>query len=92
MYLSEESRQGVRGRGWHALMALALMLVPALPAGADQVEVRLALPVRARIDLMDRKTLTVTPFLVLSQEGIPSRKLCRVLRDAPLVQHTSCAL
>ena len=45
------------------------MAMPAMSLKAEQVEVRLALPVRARIDLLDRKTLTVTPFLVLSQEG-----------------------
>lgn len=54
------------------LGGLVLMAVPALPVRAEQVEVRLALPVRARIDLLDRKTLTVTPFLVLSQEGSDS--------------------
>jgi hypothetical protein len=48
---------------------MTLLVVPALPAVAEQVEVRLSLPVRARIDLRDRKTVTVTPFMVLSQEG-----------------------
>ena len=38
-------------------------------ARAGEVEVRLRLPVRARIDLMDRKTVTLAPFLVISQEG-----------------------
>ena len=52
-----------------ALGALALVLMPATASQADQVEVQLRLPVRARIDLLDRKTVTVTPFLVLSQEG-----------------------
>jgi len=51
---------------------VALTLLPTLPAAAEQVEVRLRLPVRARIDLMDRRTVTVTPFLVLSQEGSQS--------------------
>ena len=48
---------------------MTLLVLPASPAAAEQVEVRLSLPVRARIDLRDRKTVTVTPFLVLSQEG-----------------------
>jgi len=52
-----------------ALGALALVIMPATASQADQVEVQLRLPVRARIDLLDRKTVTVTPFLVLSQEG-----------------------
>ena len=52
-----------------AVVAMTLLVLPASPAAAEQVEVRLSLPVRARIDLRDRKTVTVTPFLVLSQEG-----------------------
>ena len=63
---------GIPGRALRALGAMALMMVPVLPVRADQVEVRLSLPVRARIDLLDRKTVTVTPFLVLSQEGTQS--------------------
>jgi hypothetical protein len=54
------------------LAILAVMTLPSLPVRAEQVEVRLRLPVRARIDLMDRRTVTVTPFLVLSQEGSQS--------------------
>jgi hypothetical protein len=54
------------------LAVCILMVLPTLPLRADQVEVRLRLPVRARIDLMDRRTVTVTPFLVLSQEGSDS--------------------
>jgi len=52
--------------------AIVLVALPSLPARAEQVEVHLRLPVRARIDLMDRRTVTVTPFLVLSQEGSQS--------------------
>lgn len=59
-------------RVFRGLTALALLAMPAMSLKAEQVEVRLALPVRARIDLLDRKTLTVTPFLVLSQEGSES--------------------
>ena len=53
-------------------MGIALMALPSLQARAEQVEVQLRLPVRARIDLRDRRTVTVTPFLVLSQEGSQS--------------------
>ena len=42
------------------LAILAVMALPSLPVRAEQVEVRLRLPVRARIDLMDRRTVTVT--------------------------------
>ena len=55
-----------------ALMLLVLLPLGGAAARAEQVEVRLRLPVRARIDLMDRRTVTVTPFLVLSQEGSSS--------------------
>jgi hypothetical protein len=51
-------------------MGVALLfLAAALPVEAGEVEVRLLLPVRARIDLTDRKTVTVAPFLVVSNEG-----------------------
>ena len=39
------------------------------PAEAGPVEVRLELPMRARIDLTNRKTLLPVPFIVVSQEG-----------------------
>jgi hypothetical protein len=48
---------------------VGLVILFAGVALAGEVEVRLRLPVRARIDLMDRKTVTVAPFLVISQEG-----------------------
>ena len=35
---------------------------------ASSVEVRLRLPVRARLDLADKRTITVAPFLVVTQE------------------------
>jgi len=38
------------------------------PAIASTVEVRMRLPVRARLDLADKKTITVAPFLVVTQE------------------------
>ena len=46
-----------------------LLLVTAIPVRAGDVEVTLLLPVRARIDLTDRSTVTVAPFLVVSDEG-----------------------
>ena len=46
-----------------------LLLVTALPVQAGDVQVTLMLPVRARIDLTDRSTVTVAPFLVVSDEG-----------------------
>ena len=52
--------------------AIAIFLTPTVPVLAGGVEVRLALPVKARIDLKDRRTVAVAPFLVLSQEGSES--------------------
>lgn len=53
-----------------AAMLLAA-LVAATPAAraAEGIEVRLQLPQRARLDLTGRKTIAVSPFLVVSQEG-----------------------
>lgn len=48
---------------------LALGLWPAAAARAASVEVRLLLPVRARLDLAGRSTIAVAPFLVVTQEG-----------------------
>jgi len=69
-YRASASRR--RGQVFRVFGLLALVFVPSLPIRAEKVEVRLLLPVRARIDLMDRRTVTVTPFLVLSQEGSES--------------------
>lgn len=57
-----------------AFVALAgLGLVMSLAAGsraeAGTTEVRLRLPQRAKLDLAGRRTITVAPFLVVSQEG-----------------------
>jgi hypothetical protein len=49
-----------------ALVAASLLAAPAVQAA---VEVRLKLPQRARLDLQGRKTISVTPFIVVSQEG-----------------------
>ena len=50
---------------------LAFALLALAGAGAHQavVEVRLRLPVRARLDLQGRKTVAAAPFLVVSREG-----------------------
>ncbi len=52
------------------LLAAAL-LAAFVGAGVAQavVEVRLRLPVRARLDLQGRKTVAAAPFLVVSREG-----------------------
>jgi len=55
-----------RKLGWSLLTAAALAAAP-LHAGA--LEVRLNLPVRSRIDIEDRKTVAIAPFLVVSKEG-----------------------
>ena len=50
-----------------ALAAVALATL-ALPAAAD-VEVRLTLPVRAKVDLAGKRTVALAPFLVVGREG-----------------------
>jgi len=49
-------------------LAIALVLLTA-PLWAAAVEVRLKLPQKARLDLQGRRTLTIAPFLVVTQEG-----------------------
>ncbi|HSS78792.1 MAG TPA: hypothetical protein VLV54_18880 [Thermoanaerobaculia bacterium] len=54
----------------HRSLVLATLLsLAALPALAGSVEVKLKLPQRARLDLQGRKSLAVTPFVVVKQEG-----------------------
>ena len=48
--------------------AVAAAAFAAVPAGAG-VEVRLELPVRAKVDLQGRRTVTTAPFLVVGREG-----------------------
>ncbi len=50
-----------------AAVVLAALLAPAL--GAGSVEVRFDVPVRARLDLADRDTIALAPFLVVTEEG-----------------------
>ena len=59
---------------------VALMLFPALVpvAEAATTEVKLTLPVRARLDLAGRKTIAPAPFIMVSREGegrIPGRDI-----------------
>jgi hypothetical protein len=54
----------------HRSLVLATLLAfAALPALAGSVDVKLKLPQRARLDLQGRKSLAVTPFVVVKQEG-----------------------
>lgn len=50
---------------WLAFTAAGL----ALPAAAGTVEVKLTLPVRARLDLTGRRTIAPLPFIMVSREG-----------------------
>jgi hypothetical protein len=52
-----------------SLVLAALLSLAALPALAGSVEVKLKLPQRARLDLQGRKSMAVTPFVVVKQEG-----------------------
>ena len=53
------------------LLAPALLIAALSPdlVRAAAVEVKLELPVRARIDLQNRKSVAIAPFLVVSKEG-----------------------
>lgn len=60
----------------------AVCLLPladtAMVYAADTAEVRLTLPVRARLDLTGRRTIAPTPFIMVSQEGegrLPGREI-----------------
>lgn len=52
-----------------ALVILAAVAFLEAPASAGTEEVRIRLPVRARLDLRDRSTVVVAPFLVVNEEG-----------------------
>ncbi len=61
-----------------AVTALALSTLPTPLMAADTVEVRVSLPVKARIDLTDRRTIAPVPFILVSNEGegrIPGRDI-----------------
>jgi hypothetical protein len=52
-----------------ATVAAAVVLLALPVAVSAGVEVRLELPVRAKVDLTGRRTVTTTPFLVVGREG-----------------------
>jgi TolB-like protein len=58
-----------------AVLLAPLLAATALPALAATVEVKLKLPQRARLDLRDRETIAVAPFVVVSQEGEGEERL-----------------
>jgi hypothetical protein len=62
------TRNGLAG------LALVAGVAFAAPAAA-QVEVKLRLPVRAKIDLQDRRTVALAPFLVVGREGSGGERL-----------------
>jgi len=70
-----------RRRRVAAGLAVASLLLAALPVAslfAGSAEVKLTLPVRARLDLEGRHTVATLPFMMVSQEGegqIPGRDL-----------------
>jgi hypothetical protein len=76
-------RRGLRraGRGALWLAATAALLaaeLATLPALAKTTEVKLTLPVRARLDLAGRRTVAPAPFIMVSREGegrLPGRDI-----------------
>jgi len=65
----------------HAVASLAAVLLAAVPVAvvlAATVEVKLNLPMRARLDLTGRRTIAPAPFIMVSREGegrIPGRDI-----------------
>lgn len=57
------------------LALVAVVVAGALPALAASVEVKLKLPQKARLDLRDRETIAVAPFVVVTQEGEGEERL-----------------
>lgn len=59
------------GSALGAALVLGLLFLPAVsePALAASVEVRLELPQKSKLDLEDRETVVIAPFLVVSREG-----------------------
>jgi len=79
---SMERKTGVtKVLGMLGLIAATWIAVPLLTsaaAAAGTIEVKLTLPVRARLDLTGRRTISPVPFIMISQEGegrIPGRDL-----------------
>jgi hypothetical protein len=65
---------GARARR-SGVLAVALLLTAAGPTLAGALEVRLLLPMRARLDLTNRHTVLIAPFLVVSREGAERERL-----------------
>ncbi|MEM7355227.1 MAG: hypothetical protein AAF657_30735 [Acidobacteriota bacterium] len=70
----------ISGRRVGPWILLAMLTAPAFvpPAVATSTEVKLTLPVRARLDLTGRKTIAPAPFIMVSREGegrIPGRDI-----------------
>lgn len=76
--MNPATRKTVRRRATVGLAMSAMLLLPSPAIFAGSVEVKLTLPVRARLDLNGRRTVAALPFLMVSQEGegqIPGRDL-----------------
>ena len=76
--MNPATRKTVRRRAAVGLAMSALLFLPSPTIFAGSVEVKLTLPVRARLDLNGRRTVAALPFLMVSQEGegqIPGRDL-----------------
>lgn len=76
--MNPATRKTVRRRATVGLAMSAMFLLPSPAIFAGSVEVKLTLPVRARLDLNGRRTVAALPFLMVSQEGegqIPGRDL-----------------
>jgi hypothetical protein len=71
--MNHSHRSQHRTIAFAATLALAAALAPPLRAGA--IDVKLKLPQRARLNLQGRKSITVTPFIVVSQEGQEKEKV-----------------
>src|SRR5262245_35092989 len=57
-------------RTWSlAAMAAGAVLAAALPVLGSAIDVKLKLPQRARLDLQGRKSVAITPFIIVTQEG-----------------------
>jgi hypothetical protein len=70
-----DRRTSILGLGGLGVLAV-IGLITGAPAAAGPVEVKLTLPVRARLDLAPYRTIAPVPFIMVSQEGegrIPGR-------------------
>lgn len=52
-----------------AVRALSVLVLLASPLAAGTVEVKIKLPVRAKIDLGGRRTVALAPFITIGREG-----------------------